>query len=77
MKKQDDKPSVWIQFLAALVCGVIGFALVSNDPNPKVPLVSGLIFGFGGSWLFSFLTVWRKAGWGAARSMRIWPTAQK
>jgi hypothetical protein len=52
--------------------GCAAFLALSPYPeNPKVPLLGGLIAGFGGSWAVSFLWAWMRYGWKAARSMRM------
>jgi hypothetical protein len=69
---RDDVPSLRAQFWTTLLFGALGFWLVQDDGNPKVPLVSALIFGFAGNWLTAFCIVWRRRGWRAARSFRLW-----
>jgi len=45
----------------SIVVGGIFFWLVWDDPNPKVPYFSGLIFGFLAAWLAHMaLLRWRK-----------------
>jgi membrane associated rhomboid family serine protease len=61
-----------IQFL--LACGFGGAAFVALWPhpeNPKVPLLGGLLAGFGGSYAATWLWILVRYGRGAARSMRI------
>jgi hypothetical protein len=71
----DDRISfgMWVHFGLAVAFGLFGFWLVSDDPNPKVPLLNGMIFGFGGSWLAVFCYVWARHGWKAARTMSFTP----
>lgn len=57
----------------ACVFGCTAFIAARADegPDSKAPLVVGLIVGFGGSWLVTFLIVWARFGWKAARSMKM------
>jgi len=61
------------QFLMACVFGCAAFValLPEAEHNPKVPLLGGLIAGFGGSWIATFCVAWWRYGWHAARSMRM------
>jgi hypothetical protein len=43
-------------FACAIVCGWYGFSFFFDDPNPKVPLLAGIIAGFGGSW--AVMKIW-------------------
>lgn len=62
-----------IQCAISCVIGCFAFWAFSPDPNPKVPLFAGLLFGFGGGWLVMFCYVWLRYGWNAARSMSMEP----
>jgi len=44
----------FVSFCLALEFGIPAFWFFSDDANPKVPLLAGVIAGFGGAWL-----VWR------------------
>ncbi|CCC99348.1 hypothetical protein FBZ85_11641 [Azospirillum brasilense] len=44
-----------------------------DDPNPKVPLLIALVGGFSSGWASTFLYVWLRFGWKAARSMSMSP----
>lgn len=59
------------QFVAASVFGCIGFLLNHPHPNSKVPLLAGLLFGFGGSYALMFLIAWARFGWRSARTMKL------
>lgn len=60
------------QFLMACGFGCAAFvALLPSPENPKVPLVGGLLAGFGGSYAATFCWLWWRYGWKAARSMRM------
>lgn len=63
----------WAQFVLTCVfgCAAFGALLPETIHNPKVPLVGGLIAGFGGNWLVMFCVSWWRFGWHAARSMRM------
>lgn len=58
--------------IACLIGSAVYFALWPN-PNPKVPLVGGLLAGFSGSWAATFFYVWARHGWQAAKSMTMSP----
>lgn len=64
-----------MMILQCVVSIVAAFALVrwsATDPvNPKVPFFVILVVGFGAAWLATFLYVWARFGWKAARSMRL------
>lgn len=60
------------QFLMACCFGSAAFVALSPYPeNPKVPLLGGLIVGFGGSWAVTFAVACLRYGWKAARTMRM------
>ena len=70
-ERRQSRARVW-QFLIACGFGCAAFVALSPYPeNPKVPLLGGLIAGFGGSYLVTFATVWMRYGWRAARGMRM------
>jgi len=58
-------------FSIAVVFGSYGFAALSTDPNPKVPILGALVAGFGGSWLV--MKGWDWLIWRASKSAQ--PTA--
>lgn len=62
-----------IQCLVSIVAGCAAFLWAADDANPKVPFFAALIAGFGAAWLFTFLLIWIRHGWRAARSMTLEP----
>jgi len=46
-------------------------ALWPYPENPKVPLLGGVLVGFGGSYVVTFCIAWARFGWRAARGMKI------
>lgn len=59
------------QCAAACVFGCLGFIANHPHPNPKVPLLWGLLIGFGGSYVATFVVVWWRFGWDAACTMKM------
>lgn len=59
-------------FACAIVCGWPGFAFFATDANPKVPLLGGLITGFGGSWIL--MKGWDWIIWRAENPSPVRPT---
>lgn len=55
----------------ACVVGSIVYLEALKEENEKTALVVALVAGFGASWLVSFLIVWARFGWKAARGMRM------
>ena len=64
----------FIQFLIAVVIGCLAFygLWVPDDPNPKVPLLGGVIAGFFGQWFTVKLYVLVRYGWDACKSTRFY-----
>lgn len=57
------------QCCLSIVVGCIVYLGLEGHPNPKVPLFGALICGVAAPWLLSFLLVWLRYGWRAARSI--------
>lgn len=66
---------IWqvIQCGISIAVGCFVYWVLSDDPNPKVPLFGGLICGFGATWLAMKLYVLARFGWKAMRSMSLDP----
>lgn len=65
--------TIALQFVFATACGCLAFwsAWIPNDPNPKVPLLLGLVAGHGGLWLAVKLWALATGGISACRSVRL------
>jgi len=49
-----------IQCAIACLIGSAVYFLLWPDPNPKVPLIGGLLAGFSGSWAITHGFLWLK-----------------
>jgi len=71
----SEKRELWTQIAQCAVSfglGAPAYLWVPPD-NPFERLLAALIAGFGGLWLLTFLWVWLRHGWKAARSLTMSP----
>lgn len=70
---EERRQDLWRAFQCAVACvvGSIVYLEALKEENEKTALVVALVAGFGASWLVSFLIVWARFGWKAARGMRM------
>lgn len=52
--------STLIQCVIACAIGSVVFMALTPNPNPKVPLIGGLLIGFAGSWAITHGFLWLK-----------------
>lgn len=70
----DEKQELRAQIVQCAISCVLGSAAWLAYPptdNPKERMLAALIAGFGGMWLLTYLWVWVRFGWKAARGMTM------